>query len=95
MFQLGWDSRVRQTEVGVMVRKGVVTLTGTVDSYAKKLAAQQAAHRVSGVLDVANDIEVRMLGDTSRGDADIARALRHALEWIGGSEGRHRAGEMD
>jgi osmotically-inducible protein OsmY len=81
LFQLGWDSRVKQTEVGVTVRKGIVTLTGTVDSYAKKLAAQQDAHRVSGVLDVANDIEVRMQGDTSRNDADIARALRHALEW--------------
>lgn len=81
VFQLGWDSRVKQTEVGVTVRKGVVTLTGVVNSYAKKLAAQQAAHRVSGVLDVANDIEVRMPGDTERCDADIARALRHALEW--------------
>lgn len=81
LFQLGWDSRVDQTDVGVTVRKSVVTLTGTVDSYAKKLAAQQAAHRVSGVLDVANDIEVRVPGDTQRNDADIARALRHALEW--------------
>lgn len=81
MFQLGWDSRVEQTEIGVTVRKGIVTLTGTVDNYAKKLAAQQAAHRVSGVLDVANDIEVRVPGDTTRSDADIARALRHALEW--------------
>jgi osmotically-inducible protein OsmY len=81
MFQLGWDSRVKQTEIGVAVRKGIVTLTGTVDNYAKKLAAQQAAHRVSGVLDVANDIEVRGPGATGRSDADIARALRHALEW--------------
>ncbi len=81
MFQLGWDSRIKQTEIGVTVRKGIVTLTGTVENYAKKLAAQQAAHRVSGVLDVANDIEVRVPGATGRSDADIARALRHALEW--------------
>lgn len=81
VFQLGWDSRVKQTEIGVTVRKGVVTLTGTVDSYAKKLAAQQAAHRVSGVLDVANDIQVHVVGDTERGDADIASALRHSLDW--------------
>ena len=58
IFQLGWDSRIKQTEIGVTVRKGIVTLTGTVENYAKKLAAQQAAHRVSGVLDVAN-VEVR------------------------------------
>lgn len=81
IFQLGWDSRIKQTEIGVTVRKGIVTLTGTVENYAKKLAAQQAAHRVSGVLDVANDIEVRVPGATGRSDADIARALRHALEW--------------
>ncbi|MEK7830326.1 MAG: BON domain-containing protein, partial [Acidobacteriota bacterium] len=81
MFQLGWDSRVKQTEVGVTVSKGIVTLTGTVDSYAKKLAAQQAAHRVRGVLDLVNDIEVRVPGTTQTSDADIAHALRHALEW--------------
>ncbi|MBP6820005.1 MAG: BON domain-containing protein [Acidobacteria bacterium] len=81
MFQLGWDSRVKQTEVGVTVSKGIVTLTGAVDSYAKKLAAQQAAHRVRSVLDVVNDIEVRVPGSAQASDADIAHALRHALEW--------------
>ena len=50
-----WDSRVDQTEVGVEVDEGIVTLTGTVDSYAKKLAAREAAHRVIGVLDVTAD----------------------------------------
>jgi osmotically-inducible protein OsmY len=80
-FQIGWDSRIRQSEVGVIVKKGVVTLTGMVDSYAKKLAAQQAAHRARGVLDVANDIEVKILGDKARTNADIAQAARHALDW--------------
>lgn len=80
-FQIGWDSRIRQSEVGVIVRKGVVTLTGIVDSYSKKLAAQQAAHRAHGVLDVANDIEVKAVGDKERSDADIALAARHALDW--------------
>jgi osmotically-inducible protein OsmY len=80
-FQIGWDSRIRQTEIGVTVNKGVVALTGTVDSYARKLAAQQAAHRARGVLDVANDIQVKLAGDKVRTDADIARAVRHALEW--------------
>ena len=44
--ELRWDSRVDETEVGVEVDQGVVTLTGTVASYPKKLAAQAAAHRV-------------------------------------------------
>jgi osmotically-inducible protein OsmY len=80
-FQLGWDTRVKQTEIGVTVNKGIVTLTGTVDSYAKKLAAKEAAHRVRGVLDVANEIEVKTAGDRRLTDADIAKAVRHALEW--------------
>jgi osmotically-inducible protein OsmY len=81
LFQLGWDSRIRQTEIGVIVKKGVVTLTGTVDSYAKKMAAQMAAHRAPGVLDVANDIEVKLEGGSQRTDSEIAQAVRHALEW--------------
>ncbi len=81
MFQLGWDSRVNQTEVGVTVRRRVVTLTGTVGSYAEKLAAQEAAHRVPCALDVVNNIEVRSPEDPRCGDAEISHALRHALEW--------------
>jgi osmotically-inducible protein OsmY len=81
MFQLGWDSRIKQTEVGITARNGVVTLTGRVDNYAKKLAAQQAAHRVKGVLDVVNDIEVHIPGNLQRTDEEIAQAVRHALDW--------------
>jgi osmotically-inducible protein OsmY len=79
--ELRWDTRVEETEVGVEVDKGVVTLTGTVSSYAKKLAAQEAAHRVSGVLDVANDIQVKVPGSLGRTDTEIAQAVRRALEW--------------
>jgi osmotically-inducible protein OsmY len=81
LSQLGWDTHVKQTEVGVTVNKGVVTLTGTVDSYAKKIAAQEAAHRVRGVLDVANELEVKVPGSSRRTDSEIAQAVRHALEW--------------
>ncbi len=79
--ELGWDTRVEEAEIGVAVHERVVTLTGTVSSYAEKLAAEQAAHRVPGVLDVANDIQVRVPGSLTRGDPDIAQAVRHALEW--------------
>jgi osmotically-inducible protein OsmY len=79
--ELKWDTRVEETEVGVTVERGIVTLTGTVDGYAKKLAAQDAAHRVYGVLDVANDLQVRVPGSMARSDADIAKAVRNALEW--------------
>jgi osmotically-inducible protein OsmY len=79
--ELRWETRVNETEVGVTVNKGVVTLTGVVTSYARKLAAQEAAHRVAGVLDVANDIQVIRSDDLAFTDTEIARAVRHTLEW--------------
>jgi osmotically-inducible protein OsmY len=63
------------------VDNAVVTLTGSVSSWAKKSAAQEAAHRVSGVLDVANDIVVKTPGVTPVTDTEIAQAVRQTLEW--------------
>src|SRR6476646_2395134 len=79
--ELKWDSRVDETEVGVEVDSGVVTLTGTVTSWAKRMAAQEAARRVIGVLDVANDITVKVPGGRGRTDTEVAQAVRRALEW--------------
>jgi osmotically-inducible protein OsmY len=78
--ELLWDSRLWSADIRVAVHEGVVALTGTVSTYAKKLAAQEAAHRICGVLDVANDVEVKTNG-RARTDTAIARAVRHALEW--------------
>ena len=80
LAELTWEPRVQPNEIGVAVRHGVVTLTGFVDSYAKKYAAQQAAHRVRGVRAVANDIEVRLPTAAERSDPDIAAAVVRALE---------------
>jgi osmotically-inducible protein OsmY len=82
--ELKWDPRVQSTEIGVAVKNGVVTLTGWVDSFYKRWAAEEAAHRVRGVLAVANDIEVRLPVSAERTDADIAAAAIHALEWDAG-----------
>lgn len=79
--ELSWDPRVGETEVGVSVQHGVVTLSGTVTSWAKRMAAQEAAHRVNGVLDVANDVTVKLPGGLVRSDTEIALAVRQALEW--------------
>jgi osmotically-inducible protein OsmY len=79
--ELSWDPRVEETEVGVEVDRGIVTLTGTVSSLAKREAAQEAAHRVAGVLDVANDLTVKVPGGFVRTDTEIAQAVRRALEW--------------
>ena len=79
LAELRWDYSIQANEIGVAVKDGVVTLTGTVDTYLKKWKAEEAAHRVSGVVAVANDINVRTLGE--RTDADIAAAAVHALKW--------------
>jgi osmotically-inducible protein OsmY len=79
--ELKWDSHVQVNEVGVVVKDGIVTLTGWVDSYLKKLEAENAAHRVPGVNAVANDIEVRLPGSAERTDADLAKAVLDALRW--------------
>jgi len=79
--ELKWDSRIGWSEIGVAVFEGVVTLTGIVDSYAKKQAAQEAAQLIAGALDVANEVEVRPSGEFTRTDVDIARAVRHVLQW--------------
>ncbi|MGA0872552.1 MAG: BON domain-containing protein [Phycisphaerales bacterium] len=79
--ELKWDPHVRETEVGVQVRDGVVTLTGQVDSYAKKIAAAEASHRVAGVLDVANDLVVKLPGYGPKSDAEIAESVRQALRY--------------
>jgi BON domain len=79
--ELKWDTRVRPNEIGVAVKDGIVTLTGWVDSYLKKMAAEEAAHRVQGVQAVANDIEVRLPSFAERTDADLAAAVLNALKW--------------
>ena len=93
--ELKWDTRVEETHVGVEVDAGVVTLTGAVSSWAKRMAAQEAAHRVAGVLYVGNDVHV-VPGSSGRTDTDIARAVRQALEWdVFVPEGRIRSTVSD
>ena len=75
LAEFKWDARLKPNEVGVSVKDGVVTLTGRVDSYTKKWAAEEAAHRVRGVKAVANDVEVRLLGQVD----PIVRTTEHVI----------------
>jgi osmotically-inducible protein OsmY len=81
LAELKWEPRVSPNEIGVVVKDGVVTLTGGVDAYTKRWAAEDAAHRVRGVKAVANDIEVRLPTGDQRTDPDIAEAAIRALHW--------------
>jgi osmotically-inducible protein OsmY len=79
--ELKWEPRVQAPEIGVSVKDGVVTLTGGVDSYTKRWAAEEAAHRVRGVKAVANEVEVRLAPGGERTDQEVAEAAVRALEW--------------
>jgi len=81
LAELDWDAQTRATDVGVTVADGVVTLTGRVDSYARRWAVERCAHRVRGVRAVASDLEVDLTATDRRTDADIAIAAGRALEW--------------
>ena len=58
--ELRWDPSIGSTEVGVAAKDGVVTLSGQVDSFAKKYAATRAAERVAGVRAVAEELAVAL-----------------------------------
>jgi len=81
MRELAWDIHIDEAAVGVSTHHGVVTLNGVVDCWADKHAAEEAAHRVAGVLDVANEIEIKASWSVTRTDAEIAEAVRSALTW--------------
>src|SRR5215472_7280758 len=79
--ELTWTTNVKSNEIGVAVREGVVTLTGTVESYLARQSAQDAAFQVRGVHAVANEIEVRLHALAERTDSDLALAVLNAFKW--------------
>lgn len=80
MQELQWDPEVNGPEIGVAVVDGIVTLSGQVDSYWTKKAAENAAKRVRGVRGIAEDIVVTYLG-MERTDTDIADAIARTVKW--------------
>jgi osmotically-inducible protein OsmY len=78
--ELKWNPDLDATDIAVSVKKGVVTLAGFVRSYTDKYEAEAAAKRVSGVVGVANDLEVRMPSVDQRPDPEIARDAVAALK---------------
>ncbi|TLP81742.1 BON domain-containing protein [Maribacter sp. ACAM166] len=79
--ELSWEPSIDETKIGVTVDKGVVTLSGTVNTYAKKLAVEKAAKRVQGVKAVAEDIEVVYGVSYKPNDTEIAKAAVNAIKW--------------
>ncbi|HEY7501258.1 MAG TPA: BON domain-containing protein [Vicinamibacterales bacterium] len=78
MNQLAWDPEVDASLIGVTAKEGIVTLSGYVDTYGGKLAAERATRRVYGVKAVANELEVKL--SMTRIDPDIAKDALEALK---------------
>lgn len=78
--ELQWEPSVNAAHIGIAAKDGVITLTGHVPSYAERHAAEKATKRVFGVKAVANELDVKLPGDSKRTDEDIAQACVAALE---------------
>ncbi|QEM02565.1 BON domain-containing protein [Mucilaginibacter rubeus] len=81
MDELKWQPFLNSSEIGVAVKDGIVTLSGIVDTYTKKLEAEKAAKSVAGVKAVAEDIQVGVSPGYRKTDTEIAAAVVNALKW--------------
>ena len=79
--EISWDPSLRDSEIGVAAKDGVITLTGSTATFAQKYAAVNAARRVAGVGAIANDITVNLTPFHKRSDTEIAHAAMDALNW--------------
>lgn len=74
-----WEPLLNAAEIGVTAKDGVVSLTGFVDSYAKKMEAENAAKKVIGVKALVEEIEVKFPSTSSKNDAEIATEVLNGL----------------
>jgi len=81
LAELDWEPSVAAGHIGVAANAGVITLTGEVESYAEKHAAELAARRVKGVIAVAQEIKVQLPFERERGDDQIAEAVLDRFAW--------------
>lgn len=79
--ELKWDPRIIDDEIGISVRSGVVTLTGSVPSFAQKLAAVEAVERVAGVRAVAQELSIKASDAFQQSDTDLAHQILNTLAW--------------
>lgn len=79
--ELRWDPAIKEKEIGVAVRDGVVTLTGSVASYAERWAVERAVERMSGVKALANEVSVRLPSSFVRSDSDLAHQIVETFRW--------------
>ena len=79
--ELKYEATIKESNIGVSVKDGIVTLSGSVDHYYEKYHAEKATQRVSGVHGIAMELEVKLPGDSKRSDSDIAHAIDNIMTW--------------
>ena len=79
--ELKWEPRLKEDEIGVAVKDGVVTLTGFVPDYAQRRTAARAAERVVGVRAVAQELVVKVPEMFRYSDTELAHRVVNALKW--------------
>lgn len=78
--ELDWEPSVNATHIGVAVDRGVVTLTGHIDTYAEKAAIERAVQRVQGVQAIAMELDVKLAPNHQRSDTELAQLLQTSLQ---------------
>ncbi|MCZ8283252.1 MAG: BON domain-containing protein [Aquidulcibacter sp.] len=81
MDELDWEPKVDHAHIGVSAQDGVVTLSGHVNTYSAKLAAEEATRRVKGVRGIAEEIEVRLPSQPKTADEEIAKRILDLFDW--------------
>ena len=81
LAEFAWEPSVTAAHIGVTAKDGIVTLTGHVENYLEKRAAERAAARVKGVKAVVEELQVKLHSSMVRSDEDIASAAANRLAW--------------
>ena len=79
--ELAWNPAIDAAAIGVAVHEGVVTLTGQLNTFAEKHAAERAVRRVAGVRAMAIELDVKLAPGHKRSDAEIAAVAIAAMRW--------------
>lgn len=81
LAELDWDPSIDASNVGVAVKDGVVTLTGTIPNYWQEKEVERVVKRVAGVRAVAEELTIKLPGSAERTDADIAQSVLSGLRF--------------
>lgn len=92
LAELKYEPSVKVTDIGVLVKDGVVTLNGYATTFSEKWGAVRSAKRVAGVKAIADDIEVKLSNSLGRTDGEIAAAAANQIEWSRTVPNKERSG---